>query len=100
MLAHIDFSWTQTQPILENIEVDSVGTHHPNDSGKGRDLNIDILRTHPSSENNQGEDGDIEYYDHHETPLLLAAANGIIEIVQQIVEVYPQAVDYVGITKL
>ncbi|KAA0043147.1 hypothetical protein IC582_028843 [Cucumis melo] len=41
----------------------------------------------------------MEYYDHHETPLLLAAANGIIEIVQQIVHVYPQAVDYVTVNQ-
>lgn len=59
MLSRIDISWRQTQPIPENMEVDSVGTCRRNESGKGRvDLNIDILRTQPSPENNQEEVGD------------------------------------------
>ncbi|XP_038894050.1 uncharacterized protein LOC120082801 isoform X2 [Benincasa hispida] len=95
MLAHVDFSWRQTQLTPpENTEVDSLGIHRPNE---GNGVNLNILRTQPSSDQNQGEVEDIEYYDHHETPLLLAAANGIIEIVQQIVEVYPQAVDYLTV---
>uniref|UniRef100_A0A0A0M140 Uncharacterized protein n=1 Tax=Cucumis sativus TaxID=3659 RepID=A0A0A0M140_CUCSA len=92
MLAHIDFSWRQTQATPPEItEVDSFGLPLP----KEGDVDLHILTTHPSSDHNQGEIGDIEFYEHHETPLLLAAANGIIEIVQQIVEVFPQAVDYV-----
>lgn len=98
MLAHIDFSWRQTQPTPENTEVDSFGIRRP-DEGGGGGIDLEILRTLPSSDHNQGEIGDIDYFDHHETPLLLAAANGIIEIVQQIVEVYPQAVDYVTVNQ-
>ncbi|KAG7012620.1 hypothetical protein SDJN02_25372, partial [Cucurbita argyrosperma subsp. argyrosperma] len=37
----------------------------------------------------------IEYMDYHETPLLLAAARGIIEVVERIIKAHPQAVDYV-----
>ncbi|KAG6573476.1 hypothetical protein SDJN03_27363, partial [Cucurbita argyrosperma subsp. sororia] len=38
---------------------------------------------------------DIENMDHEETPLLLAAARGILEVVERIVEAHPEAVDYV-----
>ncbi|XP_023524521.1 uncharacterized protein LOC111788414 [Cucurbita pepo subsp. pepo] len=41
------------------------------------------------------DDSNIEYMDHQETPLLLAAARGILEVVERIVEAHPQAVDYV-----
>lgn len=37
----------------------------------------------------------IKYNDHHETPLLLATARGIIEMVETIVKTDPQSMDYV-----
>ncbi|XP_022954461.1 ankyrin repeat-containing protein ITN1-like [Cucurbita moschata] len=48
------------------------------------------------SHHRQKTDGkNIEYMDYHETPLLLAAARGIIEVVERIIKAHPQAVDYV-----
>lgn len=76
MLAEIDSSWYQPVQKPENIQGLSINTFQQSDDQK------------PDGKS-------IQYTDHHETPLLLAAARGIIEVVKKIIEAHPQSVDYV-----
>ncbi|XP_022975228.1 uncharacterized protein LOC111474320 [Cucurbita maxima] len=91
-LAQIDNSWRKTKVTPDTTEIDSTGISRSDENEK-----LDILQIQSIPINNQGEIPDFEYNDHHETPLLLAAANGIIEIVDEIFQANPQAVDYLTV---
>ncbi|KAE8653646.1 hypothetical protein Csa_007664 [Cucumis sativus] len=76
MLANLDDSWFQCKQHPENTKL------------------LPIFRDQYLEDQN-ADDKSMIYKDHHEMPLLLATARGIIEVVKTIIEVDPQAVDYV-----
>ena len=76
MLANIDDSWCHPKQHHENTKLLPVFSYQ-------------------YFENQNVDDKSMIYKDHHEIPLFVATAKGIIEIVKIIIEIYPEAVDYV-----
>lgn len=56
---------------------------------------INVIKIQTQNKDDADYYKNIKYNDHHETPLLLATARGIIEMVETIVKTDPQSMDYV-----
>ncbi|XP_022142589.1 uncharacterized protein LOC111012667, partial [Momordica charantia] len=90
MLAEIDYSWRNTDSTPEINEIDYGARRGERKQIEEGSLLINKIQT---EEDDKSKSKDIDYDDIHETPLLLAAANGIIEIVEAIVDAHPPAID-------